>query len=216
MFPISAGAQLGFGGALASGGYYNFLFGRSTFTTNINPATDGATTANNIKVTGHLSTVSLGVSTINFKAYGFISTLSNSIVTTTATIATGTPGLTRLQSNALRFPFPGTYNITQKYSISKGSGGGTHGCLIYDSNGATTTTVANGNNWSRMGMASVPFHDQAGVSTFTTAVTTVLDNSANLTRDLYYYDSGSGNYTASFYITQPTIEYIPRPGILPE
>lgn len=216
LYPQSFGSQIGFGPLLASGGFYNIGNFRSTITTNLSPATDGATTSNNIKVMGHLSTMSLGVSTINFKQYPFISTLSNSIVTTTATTTSGTPGLTRLQSNALRFPFPGTYNITQKYSISKGSGGGTHGCLIYDSNAATTTTVANANNWSRMGMASVPFHDQAGVSTFTTAVTTILANSANLTRDLYYYDSGSGNYTASFYITPPTIEYIPRPGILPE
>ena len=216
LFPLGVGAQVGYGPTLAGTGYYNFGHFRSTFTTNINPATDGATTSNNIKVMGHLSTMSLGVSTINFKQYPFISTLSNSIVTTTATTTSGTPGLTRLQSNALRFPFPGTYNITQKYSISKGSGGGTHGCLIYDSNGATTTTVANGNNWSRMGMASVPFHDQASVSTFTTAVTTILANSANLTRDLYYYDSGSGNYTASFYIAQPTIQYVPSPGILPD
>ena len=211
LFPLGAGAQVGYGPALGSAGYYNFGHFRSTFTTNINPSSDGATTANNIKIQGHLSTVSLGVSTINFKQYPFISTLSNAIATASATVANA-PVLTRLQSNALRFPFPGTYNITQKYSISKGSGGGTHGCLIYDSNTATTT-VANGNNWSRMGMASVPFHDQAGVSTFTTAVTTVLVNSANLTRDLYYYDSGSGNYTASFYIAQPTIEYIPSPGL---
>lgn len=216
LFPLGSGAQFGFGPALGSAGFYNYGFFRSTVTTNFVPASDGATTANNIKVAGHLSTISLGVSTINFKQYPFISTLSNSIVTPTATTTSGTPGLTRLQSNALQFPFPGTYNITQKYSITKGSGGGTHGCLIYDSNGATTTTVANANNWSRMGMASVPFHDQSGVSTFTTAVTTVLANSANLTRDLYYYDSGSGNYTASFYIAQPTIQYVPSPGILPE
>jgi hypothetical protein len=216
LFPLSAGAQVGYGPTLAGGGYYNFGFHRSTFTTNINPATDGSTTANNIKVAGHLSTTSLGVSTINFKPYPFISTLNNSVITTTATTTSGTPGLTRLQSNTLRFPFPGTYKVFQEYAISKGSGGGIHGSLIYASNGATATTVANATNWVAQGMSSCPFQDTAGVSTFTTAVTTILANSANLTRDLYYYDSGSGNYTASFYITPPQITYIPSPGILPD
>jgi len=216
LFPLSAGAQVGYGPTLAGGGYYNFGFHRSTFTTNINPATDGATTTNNIKVTGHLSTVSLGVSSINFKPYPFISTLNNSVITTTATTTSGTPGLTRLQSNTLRFPFPGTYKVFQEYAISKGSGGGIHGSLIYASNGATATTVANATNWVAQGMSSCPFQDTAGVSTFTTAVTTILANSANLTRDLYYYDSGSGNYTASFYINPPTITYIPSVGIAPE
>jgi len=216
LFPIGAGAQIGYGPTLAGGGYYNFGFHRSTFTTNINPATDGSTTANNIKVTGHLSTISLGVSSINFKPYPFISTLNNSIITTTATTTSGTPGLTRLQSNTLRFPFPGTYKVFQEYAISKGSGGGIHGSLIYASNGATATTVANATNWVAQGMASCPFQDTAGVSTFTTAVTTILANSANLTRDLYYYDSGSGNYTASFYINPPQITYLPSPGITPD
>ena len=218
LFPLSAGAQLGFGPALGSGGYYNFGFHRSTFTTNINPATDGATTSNNIKVAGHLSTVSLGVSTINFKQYPFISTLSNAVVTADASVS-GTAVLTRLQSNALRFPFPGTYNITQKYSLTKSAGGTnqhTHGSLVYDSNTATTTTVANALNWSRMGMDAVPVMDKTGFSTFTTLTTTILANTANLTRDLYYYDFGSGTYTASFYIAPPTIEYIPSPGILPD
>jgi hypothetical protein len=67
-----------------------------------------------------------------------------------------------------------------------------------------------------MGMSSCPFQDTAGVSTLTTAVTTILVNSGNLTRDLYYYDSGSGTYTASFYISPPTISYIPSVGIAPE
>jgi hypothetical protein len=207
---------VGYGATLAGGGYYNFGFHRSTFTTNINPATDGATTANNIKVAGHLSTVSLGVSTVNFKPYPFISTLNNSVVTTTATATSGTPALTRLQSNALRFPFPGTYKVFQEYAISKGSGGGIHGSLIYASNGATATTVANATNWLGQGMASCPFQDTAGVSTLTTAVTTILANSANLTRDLYFYDSGSGNVTVSFYINPPQITYIPSPGIAPD
>jgi hypothetical protein len=171
--------------------------------------------SNNIKVAGHLSTMSLGVSTINFKAYPFVSTLSNAVVTASAPVA-GVAVLTRLQSNALRFPFPGTYKVFQKYSISKGSGGGIHGSLIYSSNGATTATVANATNWPSMGMASCPFQDSAGVSTLTTAVTTILVNSGNLTRDLYYYDSGSGNYTASFYISPPTISYIPSVGITPD
>jgi len=216
LFPLSAGAQVGFGATLAGGGYYNFGFHRSTFTTNINPATDGASTANNIKVTGHLSTVSLGVSTINFKAYPFVSTLNNSIITANATATSGTPALTRLQSNALRFPFPGTYKVFQEYAVSKGSGGGIHGSLIYASNGATTATVANATNWANMGMSSCPFQDTAGVSTITTAVTTILANSANLTRDLYFYDSGSGNVTVSFYINPPQITYIPSPGIAPD
>ena len=216
LFPITSGAQVGFGPALGSGGYYNFGFHRSTFTTNINPATDGSSTANNIKITGHLSTVSLGVSTINFKPYPFISTLNNSVITANATATSGTPVLTRLQSNTLRFPFPGTYKIYQEYAVSKGSGGGIHGSLIYASNGATATTVANATNWANMGMSSCPFQDTAGVSTITTAVTTVLANSANLTRDLYFYDSGSGNVTVSFYINPPQITYIPSPGITPD
>ena len=65
-------------------------------------------------------------------------------------------------------------------------------------------------------MSACPFQDTAGVSTLTTAVTSLLVNSGNLTRDLYYYDSGSGNYTASFYIAPPQITYIPSPGINPD
>jgi len=157
----------------------------------------------------------LGISTINFKAYPFASTLNNAVVTTSASVA-GVAVLTRLQSNTLTFPRAGTYKVFQEYSISKGSGGGIHGSLVYASNGATTATVANATNWPSMGMSSCPFQDTAGVSTITTAVTSILVNSGNLTRDLYYYDSGSGSYTASFYISQPTISYIPSVGIAPE
>jgi hypothetical protein len=195
--------------------FANQINARSTITQSLTPDIVGAA-SNNIKVSGHLSTVSLGVSTINFKPYTFVSTLNNAIITTTATTTSGTPGLTRLQSNTLRFPFPGTYKVFQKYSITKGSGGGIHGSLIYSSNTATTTTVANSANWLAQGMSACPFQDTAGMSTFTTAVTTVLANSANLTRDLYYYDSGSGNYTASFYISPPQITYIPSAGINPD
>jgi hypothetical protein len=216
LYPNSAGAQIGFGSLLASGGFYNNAYFRSTITTNLSPATDGATTANNIKVTGHLSTVSLGVSSINFKPYTFISTLNNPVITANATATSGTPVLIRLQSNALTLPFPGTFRIYQEYAVSKGAGGGIHGSLIYASNGATTATVANATNWASMGMSSCPFQDTAGISTLTTAVTTVLANSANLTRDLYFYDSGSGNVTVSFYINPPQITYIPSPGITPD
>jgi hypothetical protein len=218
LFPLTSGAQIGYGATLAGGGYYNFGFHRSTFTTNINPATDGATTANNIKVTGHLSTVSLGVSTINFKAYPFISTLNNSVATASVSVA-GVPVLTRIQSNTLTFPRPGTYRIDQEYSLTKSAGGanqGTHGSLIYASNGATTATISNATNWTLMAMSAVPFQDKTGFSTFTSVSATILANSANLTRDVFYYDSGTGNYTVDFYLAQPNITYIPSPGITPD
>ena len=217
LYPNSAGAQFGFGPALASGGFYNIGNFRSTITTNIRPASDGATTADNIKVSGHLSTVSLGVSTINFKPYPFISTLNNPRVTTTASISLATPSLTRLQSNTLTFPFPGQYKVYQEYSLTKDSGGGaTHGSLIYDSNGATTTSVVNYSNWSRMGITNVPFQDKNGYLMMTTGVTSILVNSGNLTRDIYYYEPGTGSYDVTFDLAPPQIEYIPRPGILPE
>jgi len=214
LFPLSAGAQIGFGPALGSGGYYNFGFHRSTFTTNINPASDGATTSNNIKVTGHLSTVSLGVSTINFKAYPFISTLNNPVATATVSVS-GSATSVLIQSNTLSFPFPGHYRVDQKYAIHKGSGGGTHGSLVYSSNG-TVANISNAVNWPTQGMASVAFLDTANFSTFTTATTTVVANTGNLTRNLYYFDSGSGTYTANLYMSPPTITYVPSPGILPD
>jgi hypothetical protein len=190
----------------------------STFTSVIQPRTDAGVSAVNsnvIRINGFISTQSLGISTINFKAYPFVSTLNNPVATADASVA-GTAVLTRIQSNTLSFPRAGTYKVFQEYSISKGSGGGIHGSLIYASNGATTATVANATNWPLMGMSSCPFQDTAGVSTLTTAVASILVNSGNLTRDLYYFDSGSGNYTASFYINPPTISYIPTVGISPE
>ena len=214
LFPISAGAQVGFGPTLAGGGYYNFGFHRSTFTTNINPATDGATTTGNIKVSGHLSTVSLGVSTVNFKAYPFISTLNNPVATATVSVS-GSATSVLIQSNTLTFPFPGHYRVDQKYAIHKGSGGGTHGSLVYSSNG-TVANIKNAVNWPTQGMASVAFLDTANFSSFTTATTTVVANTGNLTRNLYYFDDGSGNYTTSLYMSPPTITYIPSPGILPD
>jgi len=219
LYPKSAGAQFGFfgGGGTNSGGFFGQINVRSTITQSLTPDIVG-TFSNNIKVAGHLSTMSLGVSTINFKAYPFVSTLNNAVITADASVA-GTAILTRLQSNALRFPFPGTYKVFQEYSLTKSAGGanqGTHGSLIYASNGATTATVANATNWPGMGMSAVPFQDKTGFSTFTTAVASILVNSGNLTRDLYYYDSGSGTYTASFYINPPQISYIPSPGITPD
>jgi len=214
LFPLSAGSQIGYGPTLAGGGYYNFGFHRSTFTTNINPATDGATTSNNIKVTGHLSTVSLGVSTINFKSYPFISTLNNPIATATISVS-GSATSVLIQSNTLRFPFPGHYRVDQKYAIHKGSGGGTHGSLVYSSNG-TVANISNAVNWPTQGMASVAFLDTTNFSTFTTATTTVVANTGNLTRNLYYYDAGSGTYTTSLYMSPPVITYIPSPGITPD
>jgi hypothetical protein len=218
LYANSAGAQIGFGPALASGGFYNNAYFRSTITTNLSPATDGATTANNIKVTGHLSTVSLGVSTINFKAYPFISTLNNPVATASVSVA-NVPVLTRIQSNTLRFPFPGTYRIDQEYSLTKSAGGanqGTHGSLIYASNGATTATISNATNWTLMAMSAVPFQDKTGFSTFTSVSATILANSANLTSDVYYYDAGTGAYTIGLYLAPPQITYIPSPGITPD
>ena len=214
LFPLGAGSQIGYGPTLAGAGYYNFGFHRSTFTTNINPATDGATTSNNIKVAGHLSTVSLGVSTINFKPYPFISTLNNPVATASVSVA-GSATSVLIQSNTLRFPFPGHYRVDQKYAIHKGSGGGTHGSLVYSSNG-TVANISNAVNWPTQGMASVAFLDTANFSTFTTATTTVVANTGNLTRNLYYYDSGSGTYTANFYISPPVITYTPSPGLTPD
>jgi hypothetical protein len=218
LYANSAGAQIGFGPALASGGFYNIGTFRSTITTHLLPASDGATTANNIKVNGHLSTVSLGVSTINFKAYPFISTLNNPVATASVSVA-GVPVLTRIQSNTLTFPRPGTYRIDQNYSLSKSAGAGsqqTHGSLIYASNGATIATISNATNWTLMAMSAVPIVDRTGYSTFTSVSATILANSANLTRDLYYYDNGSGTYTAGLYLAPPQITYIPSPGITPD
>ena len=214
LFPLSAGAQVGYGPTLAGGGYYNFGFHRSTFTTNINPATDGSSTQNNIKVVGHLSTVSLGVSSINFKSYPFISTLNNPVATASVSIS-GSATSVLIQSNTLSFPFPGHYRVDQKYAIHKGSGGGTHGSLVYSSNG-TVSNIKNAVNWPTQGMASVAFLDTANFSTFTTATTTVVANTGNLTRNLYFFDDGSGTYTTSLYMSPPTITYIPSPGILPD
>ena len=218
LFPLSAGAQVGFGPTLAGGGYYNFGFHRSTFTTNINPATDGATTANNIKVMGHLSTQNVFVSTINSKAYPFISSLNNPVATASVSVA-GVPVLTRIQSNTLRFPFPGNYRIDQEYSLTKSAGGanqGTHGSLIYACNGATTATISNATNWTLMAMSAVPFQDKTGFSTFTSVSATILANSANLTRDVFYYDAGTGVYDVGLYLAPPQITYIPSPGITPD
>jgi hypothetical protein len=67
-----------------------------------------------------------------------------------------------------------------------------------------------------MAMSAVPFQDKTGFSTFTSVSATILANSANLTRDVFYYDSGTGTYTADFYLAPPTITYIPSPGILPD
>ena len=216
LYPNSSSSGVGYGATTAGGGFYNQGNFRSTFTQVIQGSLDNNAFSNVVRINGNVSTQNVFVSTINFKPYPFISTLNNAIITTSATTTSGTPALTRLQSNALTFPFPGTYKVFQEYSISKGSGGGIHGSLIYASNGATTATVANASNWINMGMSACPFHDQAGVSTLTTAITTVLANTGNLTRDLYYYDSGSGNYTASFYIAPPQITYIPSPGIIPD
>jgi hypothetical protein len=120
-----------------------------------------------------------------------------------------------IQSNTLSFPFPGHYRVDQKYAIHKGSGGGTHGSLVYSSNG-TVSNIKNAVNWPTQGMASVAFLDTANFSTFTTATTTVVANTGNLTRNLYFFDDGSGTYTTSLYMSPPTITYIPSPGIFPD
>jgi hypothetical protein len=218
LYANSASAQIGFGPALGSGGFYNIGAFRSTMTTHLLPSSDGAATANNIKVNGHLSTVSLGVSTINFKPYPFVSTLNNPVATASITTASA-PILSRIQSNTLTFPRPGTYRIDQQYSVTKSAGGTnqhTHGSLVYASNGATVATVSNATNWSRMAMSAVPVLDKTGFSTLTSVSATILANSANLTRDVFYYDSGSGTYTVDFYLAPPTITYIPSPGINPD
>jgi hypothetical protein len=177
-----------------------------------------ALNSNVIRINGFISTQSLGVSTINFKAYPFVSTLNNPIATATPSVV-GVPVLTRIQSNTLSFPRAGTYKVFQEYAITKETGGanqGIHGSLIYACNGATTATISNAVNWPNMGMSACPFQDKSGYSTFTTAVTSILVNSGNLTRDLYYYDSGTGTYSAGLYVAPPQISYIPSVGIAPE
>lgn len=188
----------------------------SIFRTNI----IGATTISSINTISRsissvtISTNSLFISTINNKQYPFVSTLNKAVITSNATFS-GTAHSVLLQSNTITVPFPGKYNIYQNYAVSKGSGGGIHASLVYSSNG-TVANISNAVNWTTMGFSRCPFMDSAGVSTFTTAVTNISFNSGSLSRNLYAYDSGTGSYTASFYIAPPVIQYIPSVGINPE
>jgi hypothetical protein len=59
LFPISAGAQIGFGPTTASGGYYNQGYFRSTFTSVIQPNTVAGQLSNVVRVNGILSTNTL-------------------------------------------------------------------------------------------------------------------------------------------------------------
>ena len=210
LFPLGSGSQLGYGPALGGGGYYNFMFARSTFTTNINPVTDGVTTSNNIKVSGNLSTQNVFVSSINNKLYPYTSTLNLPFSSFSITgNQAGTPIL--LYSN-IDFRTQGFHRISQKAILSKNSGGTSqdiHANIFYTV-GAFPSTPSITDGYS-----ALPFVNQDNASTFTTLLTEFYVSTPT-TRNILYYDATANNYTARLYMGTLFDTYTPQFGINPE
>jgi len=195
LFPLSAGAQLGYNSAgTGGGGFYNILAVRSTFTQVINPSGEAGRFSNAVYINTNLSTQNVMVSSINNKLYPYTSTLN--IPFSSFAIngnAAGTPIL--LYSN-VDFRTQGFHRISQKAILSKNSGGSSadiHANIFY-SVGAFPSTPSITDGYS-----ALPMVNQDNASTFTTLYTEFYVSTPT-TRSIYYYDSTANNYTSRLYM----------------
>ena len=214
LFPLGAGSQLGYGPTLGGGGYYNYMFARSTFTTNINPVTDGVTTSNNIKVTGNLSTQNVFVSTINRKLYPYTSTFGILNSASTFTFSGTTATTPQIMYSNITFPHIGTYIVQGKNTISKSSGGSGQEPYGYFSLSRglypSTFNIQDGFN-------SIPYLNHQNISTFNTFTSEIYVSSMNTnTRFITYADQSGHNYTINFGLGNLRATYIPSQGLNPE
>ena len=190
------------------------MFARSTFTTNINPVTDGVTTSNNIKVTGNLSTQNVFVSTINRKLYPYTSTFGILNSASTFTFSGTTATTPQIMYSNITFPHIGTYIVQGKNTISKSSGGSGQEPYGYFSLSRglypSTFNIQDGFN-------SIPYLNHQNISTFNTFTSEIYVSSMNTnTRFITYADQSGHNYTINFGLGNLRATYIPSQGLNPE
>ena len=149
------------------------------------------------------------LSTINGNRLPWLSTYNTPTAYYTATgSSSGTPQLITGQS--LSVPYPGDYVIRRKIIFTKATGDGSQnpfGCLFLNT-GDNVPGVSTG-----VAVATLPFTSANGISTFTT-LQSIFTATSPLTRNVYYYDQGALNYTASLCLGPPTLEFIPPPQFL--
>lgn len=175
------------------------------FSTIINENPYGVTT-NGIIQAPKLSTLAMTVSTINKYQYPWTSTLGSAVSTFTVS---GTLATTPQLLGSVYFPVAGDYFFTQKIAYTKTIGGvaqDAHGVILM--NGGTLPTFPGGD----YGMSALPFINENGASTFTTAVTNINISSPTIKKQ-YYYDSTGNNYTASLIFDKPVLHYNPGPPV---
>jgi hypothetical protein len=155
-----------------------------------------------------LNTSNVALSSINTKMPPFWSTLNvpaSSFVING--IAAGTPIV--LYSNVQFPPYTkGMYKIYQKAILTKNTGGANvdaHGSIFYTQGlYPSTTTFLDG-------YSALPYANENGISTYTTCVSMCLISTAT-TRNISYYDGASNNYTATIFMGNLAVEYIPSFG----
>jgi len=195
LFPIGAGAQLGYNsGGTAGGGFYNILAVRSTFTQVINPSGEAGRFSNAVYINTNLSTQNVMVSSINNKVYPYTSTLNIPFSSFSITgNQAGTPIL--LYSN-IDFRTQGFHRISQKSILSKNSGGTSadiHANIFYSVGSFPSTPSITD------GYSALPSVNQDNASTFTTLMTEFYVSTPT-TRSIFYYDSTANNYTSRLYM----------------
>ena len=213
LYPQAAGAQIGFfgSGGTNSGGFYNSISIRSTYTQVLVPDVVGAF-SNNIRVQGNLSTQNVMVSSINNKLYPYTSTL-NIPPSTFSYAASNTQSATVpyvLYSN-VAFPNAGWYTLSQKAIFTRASGtSDTHQSVLYTP-GAFISTPS-----QKDGYATLPYVNQNNNSTFTTLTTQLYISSTQLNRNIILYNGTNNNFVGNLFLDSLNVSYTPSFGIRPE
>ena len=153
-------------------------------------------------------TGALKASSINLKLPPFWSTLSIPASSFSITGSSAANPIV-LYSNVAFPPYTrGMYKIYQKAILTKLTGGAgldARGSIFY-SQGTFPSTLL-----FQDGQSALPYVNANNISSYTTCITTVLISSIT-TRNICYFDQGASAYTASLFMGNLAVEYIPSLG----
>ena len=181
LYPLTVGAQIGFGSNTATAGFYNEGHFVSTFTQSIQPTLDNNAFSNIVRINGNISTPNIFSSTINSGTVTLTTGGFTQRVVSSAVAPSGTVTLNLTSGNVFLFttatPTATTVNFTtasatigSTYYVNFLSGTPTAAAVTFTGNtGATTLSIT---GMSLAGNPSVPIGLYGAAQNFTPAVNT--------------------------------------------
>ena len=181
LYPLTVGAQIGFGSNTVTAGFYNEGHFVSTFTQSIQPTLDNNAFSNIVRINGNISTPNIFSSTINSGTVTLTTGGFTQRVVSSAVAPSGTVTLNLTSGNVFLFttatPTATTVNFTtasatigSTYYVNFLSGTPTAASVTFTGNtGATTLSIT---GMSLIGNPSVPIGLYGAAQNFTPAVNT--------------------------------------------